>query len=297
MKNSSDVGSDARPYRMIAIDMDGTLLSPTGEVTPRTREAVQNVLSAGFVVCFATGRNWTESERILDAVGHHDYAVFVGGAMVVDTRRRLTVHRTIMQPELAAEVCDFFEIRGHATLALQDTGAAGVDYLISQQLRLDDQTEMWMRVAKAKVQRVPNLGSYAHQHTIRVGVVAVPTETAKMVLELREMFGDRIVCHSIAVMDYGVDVLEVFDPAVTKWQGLLLVASAKGIDPSQIIAIGDELNDLPMISQAGLGVAMGNARPQVKAAASRVIGPNSEDGLAKFLEELVTAQKAGRLVE
>jgi hydroxymethylpyrimidine pyrophosphatase-like HAD family hydrolase len=217
--------------------------------------------------------------------------------MVVDTRRRLTVHRTIMQPELAAEVCDFFEIRGHATLALQDTGAAGVDYLISQQLRLDDQTEMWMRVAKAKVQRVPNLGSYAHQHTIRVGVVAVPTETAKMVLELREMFGDRIVCHSIAVMDYGVDVLEVFDPAVTKWQGLLLVASAKGIDPSQIIAIGDELNDLPMISQAGLGVAMGNARPQVKAAASRVIGPNSEDGLAKFLEELVTAQKAGRLVE
>src|SRR5450432_2349732 len=107
------------PYRMIAIDMDGTLLSPLGQVTPRTKEAIHAALKAGLLVCFATGRNWTESQTVLDAVAHYDTAVFVGGAMVVDTKRRVTLHRTVMQPQLAAELCGFFENRGHAALALQ----------------------------------------------------------------------------------------------------------------------------------------------------------------------------------
>jgi hydroxymethylpyrimidine pyrophosphatase-like HAD family hydrolase len=103
---------------------------------------------------------------------------------------------------------------------------------------------------------------------------------------LEKQFGDRIVFHSIPVLSFGVEVLEVFDPAVNKWQGLLYVAKANQIDPADIIAVGDDVNDLPMIKNAGLGVAMGNAREPVKAAAKRVIGKNSEDGLAIFLEEL-----------
>jgi hydroxymethylpyrimidine pyrophosphatase-like HAD family hydrolase len=86
---------------------------------------------------------------------------------------------------------------------------------------------------------------------------------------------------------YGVEVLEVFDPAVNKWKGVLHVAARHGIRPEQIVAIGDDVNDLPMIRQAGLGVAMGNSRSEVRAAARLVIKSNQEDGLAEFLEELV----------
>src|SRR4051794_18115174 len=105
------------PYRMIAIDLDGTLLSPRGEVTPRTKAAIHRALAAGMLVCFATGRNWTESQTVLDAVAHYDSAVFVGGAMVVDTKQRVTLHRTMMEPALARELCTVFESRGHAVLA------------------------------------------------------------------------------------------------------------------------------------------------------------------------------------
>ncbi len=56
---------------MVAIDMDGTLLSPLGEVTPRTKEAIHKALAAGIMICFATGRNWTESQTVLDAVCTH----------------------------------------------------------------------------------------------------------------------------------------------------------------------------------------------------------------------------------
>lgn len=273
---------------MIAIDLDGTLLSHDGKVTPRTKSAVHAALRAGLLVCFATGRNWTESKTVLDAVAHYDTAVFVGGAMVVDTGKQVTLHRTLMQPALAAAVCGFFERLGLAALALQDTGAAGVDYLASIDQPLDAATTLWVRLTGATLHRRGDLATAGpHVHTIRVGVVTAGHRGAEVLADLTQRFSDSIVCHRIAVVAHDVDVIEVFDPAVNKWAGLLQVAAHHGIAPEQIIAIGDDVNDLPMIRSAGLGVAMGNARPEVQAAAKLVIGSNREDGLAIFLETLV----------
>ena len=280
-------------YRMIVIDLDGTLLSPDGQVTPRAKEAVQKCLSAGLLVCFATGRNWTESRPVLDAVGHYPTAVFVGGAMVMDTQQRITLHRTMMEPALAAEVCDCLESSGHAVLALQDTGTAGVDYLVSGDVPLNDATRQWMAATKSAIHKVGRLGRYSHEHTIRIGICAMPQEIAEVIKELAQRFGERIVCQNLLVPSYGVEVLEVFDPAVNKWEGVLHLARRHNVEPSQIIAIGDDVNDIPMIRGAGLGVAMGNARPQVQAVAKRIIGANRDEGLAQFLDEVV----ASHLVE
>ena len=96
------------------------------------KESVHRALAAGLLVCFATGRNWTESQMVLDAVAHYPTAVFVGGAVVVDTHQRVTLHRTMMKPDLAAEVCWFLENAGHAVLgACRIPARAGIDYLVS----------------------------------------------------------------------------------------------------------------------------------------------------------------------
>src|SRR6476661_3934938 len=176
-------------YRLIAIDLDGTLLSPAGHVTPRVKQAVRKVLDAGLLVCFATGRNWTESRTVLEAVQHYDSAVFVGGAMVVDTKNEVMLHRTMMEPSLAAEVSDLLERNGHAVLALQDTGAAGVDYVVSGDIPVNTETARWMAMTKAALHRVPRLGNFSHEHTIRVGIVAEPSETARLQDQLAERFG------------------------------------------------------------------------------------------------------------
>jgi Cof subfamily protein (haloacid dehalogenase superfamily) len=274
-------------YQMIVIDLDGTLLSPTGTVTPATKAAIRRALDAGLLVCFATGRNWTESRDVLDELEHYPTAVFVGGAMVMDTHQRVTLHRTLVNPALAADICDHLEQAGHAALALQDCGDAGVDYLISGDAPINEATRAWMAVTKAKLHRVPSLAAYAHENTIRLGICAEPAEVRRIKQELEERFGSRVFCQNLNVPTYGVEVLEIFDPAVNKWEGVLHLARRHEVTADRIIAIGDDVNDLPMIQNAGLGVAMGNAREQVKAAADRVIGTNTEDGLAGFIHELV----------
>jgi HAD superfamily hydrolase (TIGR01484 family) len=207
--------------------------------------------------------------------------------MVVDTRRKVTLHRTLMEPKIAAEVSEVLERSGHAVLALQDAQVAGIDYLITGDIEPNVSTQFWLSVTQATVRRVKRLAQHQHEHTIRLGIVAPPADTKMVQKELGERFAGRVFCHSIAVTGQGVDVLEIFDPSVNKWEGIMHVARAHNILPEEIVAIGDDLNDLHMLRNAGLGVAMGNAHPEAKAAAKRVIGSNREEGLAAFLDELV----------
>ena len=182
----------AATYKMIAIDLDGTLLSPQGKVTERTKAAIHQCLSAGMLVCFATGRNWTESRTVLDTVAHYDHAVFAGGAMVIDTKQEVTLHRMMVDPQLAREVCAVLEMAGHAVLALQDTGVAGVDYLVSDEVPVNAETMHWMSVTSASVHHVSKLSEFSHENTLRLGIVAEPAEVAMIEMELQRRFGERI---------------------------------------------------------------------------------------------------------
>ncbi len=172
-------------------------------------------------------------------------------------------------------------------LALQDTGVADADYLATLDAPLNESTERWIRATGALMQRVKGLGGYAHPYTVRVGLVASTAVATVALDDLVAKFGKRIVCHRVGVTPHGCDVLEIFGPTVNKWEGIRHIAEKHGVEQSQVIAVGDDVNDIAMIRSAGLGLAMGNAKPEVQAAADRVIGSNLEDGLAEFLEELV----------
>ena len=114
---------------------------------------------------FATGRNHTECRDILRDVDHFDNCVFVGGAVVMDVRRNVTLQRTLMEPGLAREICDVFEKHGHAVLALQDTHHAGVDYLITDRRDLNAATTDWLRLTNATCRRHEgSLERHDHSH-------------------------------------------------------------------------------------------------------------------------------------
>jgi Cof subfamily protein (haloacid dehalogenase superfamily) len=288
-----------RPVRLVAVDMDGTLLCPAGKVTPRTKAAVRKAVDAGIRICFATGRSWRESHSILEAVDHYDAAVFVTGAMVVDTKAKKTIHRKLMGRELSREVSHFFQERGQTVLALQDTAgeASGseqvdVDYLVTETGTLDEATRRWIELTKTNLRRSSELANAAaHEHTVRISIVASPEQVNRCLGELNEAFKDRVACHELLIPSTRTYVLEVFDPMVNKWHGVRQVAARHGIEDSEIAAVGDDTNDVPMLRAAALGVAMGNARKPAIEAAQRVIGHNNKDGLAEFLEELIESNE------
>lgn len=275
--------------KMLALDLDGTVLGPNGRVSERTRMAIRSAINAGVFVCFATGRTYGESRDVLAATEHYDLGVYVGGATVVDGATGETVYVHRMQPQLAAELCGFLESANCAVMALQDRVAAGIDYLVTDGLPLQPAFVDWMRIMQSTHRKVPRgqLELSDHGNTIRISIA----ENAQAMSALREKldakFGQRIISHTIFVPAYGVEVLEIFDPAVTKWSGVQRVAKMRQIADDQIVAVGDDVNDIPMLKSAGLGVAMGNAKPHIQAIAKRVIGTNAEDGLAQFVEEML----------
>src|SRR5690606_38919381 len=100
------------PNRLIATDLAGTLPNHEAKASEPNKLAVRRALEAGFRVVFATGRNYYESLPVIDEIGHYDAAVFVGGATIVDTRGGETLHRQLIEPEIAREVCALIERYG-----------------------------------------------------------------------------------------------------------------------------------------------------------------------------------------
>jgi len=273
--------------RLVAIDLDGTLLCPRGQVTSRVRKAIAAAREAGLIVCLATGRSHTESRAVIEAIDYDQVGVFAGGALIHDCGRDRCVYRTLMDGQVARGVCELIERAGHAALALQDSEAAGVDYLISAGITPNPSTTMWIEEAHCTVRLAGRLGSAPHTQTVRVGLVAEERAAVEIRGKIEARFGAEVYCHGIDLPRESVQVMEVFHHSVNKWQAVCRVAADCGIGADEIAAVGDGINDLHMLQSAALAVAMGNAHPLVLETAHRVIATNADDGLAIFLEELI----------
>ena len=272
---------------LFGLDLDGTALSPAGEVEPRTAAAIRGVLAAGHRVAFATGRNFIEARPIFAAVGHFDLAVLVSGAVIVDTSTGHSVRRSTMNAILAAELCAAIEAAGHAAVAFQDKHAAGDDYLVSAGRPVHESLGVWMALSGQSIVERDDLGTYKHEHTFRISTVLDVDTAQQLKAAIGEQFGNRAYVHGVRVQHDGTEIIEIFDPRVNKWQGLLDVADLHGINPAHIVAVGDDQNDLPMLRNAPIGVVMGNARDEVKAASPYIAQSNAAMGLAIFLEACV----------
>jgi hydroxymethylpyrimidine pyrophosphatase-like HAD family hydrolase len=120
-----------------------------------------------------------------------------------------------------------------------------------------------------------------------MSIMADETSLLPLRLSIEAGLGIRARVNLLVNKNYQGHILEILHPAVSKWRALEQFAAQEGIRPEEIIAVGDDYNDLEMIRHAGLGIAMGNAIAAVKAAADYVTGSNAEDGLVRALERFI----------
>ncbi len=265
-----------RRIRLIALDLDGTLLADHMHVSQRVRDAVRRVIDRGICVTLATGRVFAGTQFFAKELGIREPLICLQGALIrhAVTAEVLLERRVGMS--LALEVIEYG--RGHPWDFCVYVGDQG--YVE----RLTPGLEYYAAYSPGgeALAAVGDLGKWLKEDPLKLLLVADETECSRADHMLRERFGGRLQI----VRSYARFV-EATHMQATKGQALAHLASHLGVERSDTMAIGDNDNDLDMVAWAGVGVAMGNASPSAKAAAKFIVSPVELDGAAEAIERWV----------
>lgn len=289
----------ARKYDILAIDLDGTLFDPTGQVSDENVAAVGRAQDAGIHVVLATGRGLPELENAVSRIQIEGPLVISGGAMTIEYPSGRTLRRAPMQRDLAERITHYILDHGHNALLLKDRWTAGYDYLVIGEAELDPASEWWFENAPLVVKRVPHFDDDEHgEETVRIGIVTSQSDMKAVAEQLLREFADETLIHHFPALsgDAGerqpeprqIELLELFSLEASKWHALAEIAADLNVERHRVAAIGDEINDLPMITHAGLGIAMGNAVDPIIEIADRVTRTNAEHGVAHAIDQILT---------
>jgi Cof subfamily protein (haloacid dehalogenase superfamily) len=256
--------------RLVASDLDGTLLGPEATVSDRTRAALARVRQAGIVVVLVTGRPPRAVREIAARAGLGGLAICANGALVYD----LDADQVATSSPLPAAV-------GARLVSELRQALPGVVFASEDERGFRRETD-WVGLAQAdEVVHADPLDLVAEPVT-KLLVRHPELRFSELVERIRALAGDEAV-----VTWSGVGLAEISAAGVTKAYALDWVCQRLGIAASEVIAFGDMPNDLPMLAWAGHSVAVANAPEEVRMAADEVTASNVEDGVAAVLERLV----------
>lgn len=292
------------PYQLLALDLDGTVFDPSGQVPDENVRAIRDARRAGLRVVVCTGRGLKECLHGLRAIEQVDPVVVAGGAIIADPASHSTLHRFHIHQDLVERAVARVLDSRHAALVLKDPADAGFDYLVVNPdgCPLDPVTQWWFAKMNVEVRFVESLRQDPAPHaTVRVGACGRGHDLDRTRVELERSLGDEAVIHNfpavvapqhVKTLSDGqtLNILEVFDKDATKWSAISHLALRWEIDPARVVAIGDEINDVSMIRAAGLGIAMGNAIDAVKSVARKVTRPNTEAGVAHAIDRVLSGE-------
>lgn len=273
--------------RLLALDIDGTLLGPDGEVCEGAREALERVRRAGLHVVLCTGRRFRTALPVQRALGLEGPIVLHNGALVKDSASG----RTLAAATLAAGLCReaVAALRPHGPPLVYVDGYPETDIVTERGPAHATQAE-YLAEHASHCDFVEDLASAALEGVLMVSVMADATTIARLGAHAARALGPRVHRHEIQNQGYGGRILELLAPGSGKWPALRRLAEGWGIGPREIAAVGDDLNDLELVREAGLGIAMGNAVPAVRAVADLVAPSHSERGIARAIEMVLEAR-------
>lgn len=290
------------PYDLLAIDLDGTLLDSRGRVSAGNVAALLRARQAGMHVTICTGRGLLECRQILKMIEQIQPVVVGGGSMVACPATSATLHRFSMESKLVSRLADCLLAHDHPVLILKDPHTAGHDYTILSPKgpsAIDPVTRWWFEVMNITPRYIRSLSEDEHpEHTVRVGVCGTRRATARAAVEVREAFGHEVsMNHFQAVApsvssdpDEATVILETFAKAANKWSAIQWMAGRLGVRGDRVAAIGNDVNDLEMLTEAAMGIAMGNSIPEALAAADRHTEGNDADGVAVAIDRILNRE-------
>ncbi len=270
-------------YKLIAIDLDGTLLTDELQITPRTIKAIQKAVELGTVVTIATGRMFPSAKLFAQQLGINVPVITYQGAIIKDIADNEVMYERLIPPDIAQKLVEIARDKKIHLQVYQDD----ILYAASE----NDKIIEYSKKSEVPYKIEPDLGKLAKQGFTKALFIEEPTYLATLQDELRALFGeDAHIAKSL------VNYLEVTHPEANKGCALLHLASKLGIDRSEIIGIGDNHNDIELIKTAGLGIAMGNGVQELKDLADYISLTNNEEGVLHVIEKFVL-EPMGAMIE
>jgi Cof subfamily protein (haloacid dehalogenase superfamily) len=269
--------------RMVACDLDGTVVRRDGTVSPRTLAAFDACERAGVDVVFVTGRPPRWLPPIAEVTGHRGLAVCANGALVLDLATFDVVRATALPPAAVLEVADRLRARLDGTAFALET-LDGVRR----------EPHFMPRHEHALAARTGTLPELLADGPTVVKLLCrqdpLPRDQRRSADELLEVARAELagIAEPVHSDPWGA-MLEIAAPGVSKASGLAGLAADRGVDAADVAAFGDMPNDVPMLRWAGRGFAMSGGHPAALAAAGEVAPPCDEDGVAQVIERLLPA--------
>jgi 5-amino-6-(5-phospho-D-ribitylamino)uracil phosphatase len=271
-------------YRLLAIDIDGTLVNSRDELTPATRAALARVGEAGVQVVLATGRRYSHALPLVKPLEIDVPLVTASGALVKDPIDHRTLYQAEFEPEVLLQALAIVDDAGYDPVLCADTFALGFDFYHAREKPRTPELAFYIAMNPGRNRIWPDLVTSPPPGVFGGFVVGSLGQMQELEALLDRKMPGKLHTHVLHPPRYKGFFIEIAPVGVTKWSAIQRLAESWGIAESEICAVGDDVNDIPMIRAAGLGVAMGNAQPSVKAAADRIAPTHDEDGLVQVVE-------------
>ena len=263
-------------YKMIAADIDGTLLNDKSEMSERTKTAITRVVGSGALFVVATG-------RAMRGITAKDFSVLfeedmpfivINGASLVMGKSRRVLFNKYLSSDLVEEI---FELGSDFGVPMVIRSSEGI-----WANRECEATNGYFALYKSDMRVIHDIGKLRNENIFKVIWFDTPSSITRLQRDMNDYFMGRLNCHSSMPV-----FLEFVSVDANKGSALAEVGRLYGVDRSETIAVGDGFNDISMLKYAGLGVAMENAPDEVKAVCDFVTLSNNEDGAAAAIEKFM----------
>ena len=286
-------------YKLVAIDLDGTMLNQYGIITEKTKKAISKAQEKGVEVMIASGRAITSVKRFSKEINSNKYFISGNGAITYDIKNNKILYENILSKTKALKIIKICEENSIYYNVYTENGIIAKNlsyntlYYYKDNLTKPDENRTHINI-------VENVYDYFEQREEKILKIMICDEHKtvfnSIVRKLKELSEIEVleVSHmSRKIIKQGTDEIaleyfytEVSAKDVDKWNALEEIIGLMNISKEEVVTIGDNANDLKMITNAGLGVAMGESAPYVKQSADIIAPTNDEDGVAIILNKI-----------
>ena len=287
-------------YKLIAIDLDGTLLNSYGEITDKNKEAIKYALNKGIEVVLASGRDPQTMKKISQELGIENFLIAGNGASVYDIKLEKNIYENFLEVDKALKIIKICKENSIFFSVYTTNGiiTEGLEYNIKV---FNNENNFRPNKKRTNIEIVKDIYSYVQEKRPNILKIIICDENKiifnniieKMknvknveILEVEHM-SKKVL--RIGTEEYPIEYFytEVTNKNANKWEAIQFLIGKFGIDEKDVICIGDNMNDLKMIKNAGLGIAMKNSAIEKQNIADYITEDNNSDGVGNAIYKYI----------